>query len=274
MEDERQAKYEAFKKARDWIDDCTEAELKSKLESRIANLADSEHVCHTCGKTFDEKYALAGHRQKHIAEEADPVTCSTCGETFENEWALVGHQQKHLHEDETIECGICGEDFRDEGQFNVHKQHHLTERDDPVFCEQCGQKVKNQRILKAHKSKAHSTCSTPTPDSNRSVREDILHELRKKTYRPVAKIAEEYGVPPEYVQYLNQGKRYEGGYYCLLCGDTFNSENGVEVHLRRSHDKSGKRKAERYAIDLRDQDSGRKIPGDTRSWPQEVYHRD
>lgn len=229
---------------------CTRRELRTRLDEKIQELTDPEHVCQDCGKMFETKAAWAGHRQKHIAEEQDPVTCEICGETFANEWAYIGHQQTHLSDGDPVACGICGDEFRNEADFNIHKQTHLGQRTDPVECGECGKECRNQRMLKIHKGRKHGGSDDEKPDA---VRASILQELRRKHYRPIAKIADEHDVPPEYVAYLDESKREAGGHKCLLCGELFDTEHGVGVHLRSTHDKAGEpHVVDRYSVAVND----------------------
>jgi DNA-directed RNA polymerase subunit RPC12/RpoP len=245
----RETRREAFEQVRDWMRSCTRRQLRDRLDHQIRDLADPEHRCSDCGKQFETKAGWAGHRQKHIAEDQDPVACETCGEEFANEWAVIGHQQKHIHDGDAIACGICGEEYRNKEDFNIHKQHHLGARNDPVRCEDCGTECRNQRMLKVHEGQVHA--GTDGDDEPDAVRARILQELQRKEYRPIAKIAADHGVPPEYVAYLDESKRDAGGRKCLLCGELFDTKKGVGMHLRRTHDKAGKsRVADRFSVEV------------------------
>jgi DNA-directed RNA polymerase subunit RPC12/RpoP/uncharacterized C2H2 Zn-finger protein len=214
---------EAFEKSREWSETHTREQLREKLDKKIDALDDPdsavpEFVCSDCGKVFDTSYALAGHRQKHKAEQQEPVECEICSKEFDNKWGLVGHQQKHVSGSDIVSCGICGEEFRDPVAFNHHKQEHVQERSDSK------------------------------EDAEQDVKQEILHKLRMKSYRPIARIAERYDVPPKYVAELNREEVDDYGYRCLKCDDIFGSKNGVGTHLAHTHGLTGSGLAEIFAV--------------------------
>jgi uncharacterized C2H2 Zn-finger protein len=187
------------------------------------------------------------------------VSCAICGDVFDNEWGLVGHQQKHVSGNDTVECGLCGEEFRDPAVFNRHKQTHLANRRDPVVCAECGKECKNHRHLKLHTSRKHTAVDRDDDSEDGSdegaeqdVKAQILHELRVKHYRPIARIAEEYDVPPEYVAELNSTELDNEGYRCLKCDDVFASKSSVGTHLSCTHGESGRGVADRLALKVRE----------------------
>lgn len=214
---------DAFEKSREWSETHTREQLREKLDKKIDALDDPdsavpEFVCSDCGKAFDTGYALAGHRQKHKAEQQDPVRCEICGKKFGNKWGLIGHQQKHLSGNDAVSCGICGEEFRDPAAFRKHKQEHIQKR------------------------------SGAQEEVEQSLKQEILHDLRMKSYRPIARIANRYDVPSKYVAELNREEVDDYGYRCLRCDDIFVSKSGVGTHLAATHGLTGKGVAERFAV--------------------------
>jgi hypothetical protein len=106
--------------------------------------------------------------------------------------------------------------------------------------------------LKIHEGKAHAGTDEDAEEPA-AVRASILHALRRKEYRPIAKIAADHGVAPEYVAYLDESKRDAAGRKCLLCGELFATKHGVGVHLRSTHDKAGKpQAADRFSVETSD----------------------
>jgi len=230
---------EAFKKAREWSETHTRDQLREKLDEEIAALQEAgssppSHICEVCGEGFDTSYTLEGHRQKHEAEEHDPVSCSICGDEFDNEWGLIGHQQLHLNGDDAVECGICGEEFRNSKIFEDHKRNH---------------------VLESQSSDRSDACS-------QDVLEDVIHELMIKSYRPIAKISDDYDVPIDIVRMLDRHDLDKMEYKCMICLDVFCSKSSVGTHLSSTHGESGDRVADRLAVEVRDRSQETKSGGE------------
>lgn len=77
-------------------------------------------VCTVCPKSFNHRYELTLHRQKHAKNQL--VACYICGENFLSEYERERHI-KHRHPFATYQCKDCVYETKYEG---VLRRHQVT----------------------------------------------------------------------------------------------------------------------------------------------------
>ncbi|XP_034287667.1 zinc finger protein 184-like isoform X2 [Pantherophis guttatus] len=111
---------------------------------RVSHRRKEPHLCHKCGKTFDDNYSYTRHQRIHSGQK--PFRCAACGKAFVQTWHLKRHEKTHLkgkfpeqpvvreviHENSHLDrklfkCSLCGKDFFQPWHLKRHKRIHLNE---------------------------------------------------------------------------------------------------------------------------------------------------
>ncbi|XP_048347642.1 zinc finger and SCAN domain-containing protein 16-like [Sphaerodactylus townsendi] len=116
----------------------------SQLEDRRVLLK-----CSECGKSFNQKRYLTGHKRIHKGET--PYKCSDCGRSFNRKWNLIAHKRIHSGEN-PYKCSDCGKTFSQKGNLMTHVRIHTGEK--PYKCAECGKRFSQRAGLTSHR-KSH-----------------------------------------------------------------------------------------------------------------------
>jgi len=116
--------------------------LKSHMASHL-NLRN--HLCQTCGKTFNDSKALRRHSLTHGGEKK--YLCDQCPMAFLQAGRLTRHLKTHTGEKPVV-CDVCGMRFADNRRLKSHSVIHSEER--PLRCTFCPKTFRRPDHLVAH----------------------------------------------------------------------------------------------------------------------------
>ncbi|XP_042306618.1 zinc finger and SCAN domain-containing protein 31-like isoform X2 [Sceloporus undulatus] len=129
--------------------DCRKVFLPRLLQLEQNHTEDRRFKCSECGKSFNQKRYLTGHKRIHKGET--PYKCSDCGRSFNRKWNLIAHKRIHSGEN-PYKCSDCGKTFSQKGNLMTHTRIHTGEK--PYKCVECGKRFSQRAGLTSHK-KSH-----------------------------------------------------------------------------------------------------------------------
>lgn len=96
-------------------------QLYSHIKQHTNIFENTQHLCDSCGKSFNSYNGLSRHVLTHVGNKFE---CSICKKQFINGSLL----KKHLssHEIETQVCEVCGLIFSNDVLLNIHHDEHIS----------------------------------------------------------------------------------------------------------------------------------------------------
>ena len=92
------------------------------------------YICNICGKSFDSKQKLGGHKNSHKIYNNEDLICDVCGKICKGNQALTQHITRVHSESESRHAS--------NSEFNLLQ--------DDLFCQYCGRQCKNKNSLVNH----------------------------------------------------------------------------------------------------------------------------
>lgn len=97
-------------------------ELETHLRRhRDKQRVSSQHVCTSCGQSFDKKPHLSEHMIKYHGK-TNPYVCPVCKKSFEKRSNQIQHILTHMHNLYT--CDVCGAKFPRRSTLICHRKIH------------------------------------------------------------------------------------------------------------------------------------------------------
>ncbi|KAF9424515.1 hypothetical protein HW555_000326 [Spodoptera exigua] len=131
---------------------------------------EKNHVCDTCGKTFQSNAVLVYHKRTHSSERL--YKCSQCDKSFYNRSNLLTHKKIHSAA-RPYPCELCTWSFKSKGALSRHFRTHTGQR--PYECEICGKRFTQSNSRKLHccivEYFADYAENVPTGDSCRALKQ-------------------------------------------------------------------------------------------------------
>ncbi|PNF22789.1 hypothetical protein B7P43_G02525 [Cryptotermes secundus] len=100
--------------------------------------------CEFCSKKFTSTSQLDDHRRIHTKEL--PFMCEVCGKCFRNMTRLRHHE--FVHKPPSYTCPVCNNKFRSRMYLRQHKRVHSA--DTKLICELCGKMLYTVSSLQIH----------------------------------------------------------------------------------------------------------------------------
>ncbi|XP_070711241.1 uncharacterized protein [Pempheris klunzingeri] len=171
----------------------------AQIKHAWSHVDDPERLCGVCGEHSEE---LRSHLQKH----KKTLGCNVCGKTFLSISGLKGHVARH--EDRTPhQCQVCHKIFAQLSVFVDHKQVHAA--DTLHKCDLCRKSFVSKLELACHRSTHTDRKLYASDTGGKPVRSRAL--FSRHTARHSARLTP---------------------LRCGVCGQTFNSNYRLEIHLR------------------------------------------
>ncbi|CAK1583919.1 unnamed protein product [Parnassius mnemosyne] len=125
---------------------------KSSLAQHASiHVSERRLECRQCGKKFRSKASLYIHEQIH--SNVKTWACNQCSRSFRWRTHLLRHLKRHSAEKSHV-CSACGRGFKIHCDLLRHARTHTAGN---FTCEKCDVKFAQQRYLKVHMLKKHST---------------------------------------------------------------------------------------------------------------------
>ena len=113
-------------------------------------------VCDVCGRTFETKRGLSGHR--HVHDDVEMVACPRCGKMCKGEGGLSRHLGNHKAREQSagalFVCDVCGRTCATKRGLGIHKATHSEDSVGEFVCPECGKMYSRKMSLASH-SKTH-----------------------------------------------------------------------------------------------------------------------
>ncbi len=196
----------------------------SIVHNRVRNFS-----CPLCTATFGQKVHLDVHT-KAIHMQEKPFACDHCAYKATTKGLLDKHVRTVHLKERPFGCQICGSRFGQKAHLQKHVKTHqpkdgsgsgtagpmagmqMPEVEKAVRCGECSYACANQGALTRHYNKKH-----------------------QKSYQCAFCPATVFYAKSLYDQHLENYHSIARPHRCVLCHDSFTSENNLKVHLKQFH---------------------------------------
>lgn len=196
-------------------------------------------ICPTCGKSFSDKFKMAGHIRSHTGEK--PFPCPKCDKVFALNGTMLRHlRTQHLKEN-FFHCDQCDQSFSTKrGLFTHMKNNHGCE--EGFQCEQCKCRFVTEQGYMEHqqalKCNAHVCDECGKRFSTKLKLERHSNAHRAKTEKVYAANCPQCGKCFTTKYSLKEHERIHDNirpYACEVCGKTFTKKAGQIAHRKAVH---------------------------------------
>ncbi|CAK1553224.1 unnamed protein product [Leptosia nina] len=156
--------------------------------------------------TFEEQIAEIQKRQDSANYKNAVFKCTACFKGFLDEDAYNGHMTKHTDQCGEFECEICKTHFKHSHALRKHVTAHHTQR---YNCNRCPYVTTHRQTARLHE-KWHKGTKYQCPH--------CLDEFVKFT---------------TYMGHIRI--KHPSDFICVICGYSFVSEKGIELHKKLKH---------------------------------------
>ncbi|XP_032997960.1 zinc finger protein 260-like [Lacerta agilis] len=204
------------------------------LEKNAANVGtglQSQELCSTCGKAFNNRASLVRHQRLHSGEK--PHTCTDCGKSFNKRSNLVTHQRIHTGE-KPYRCVECGKSFSLSSSLVRHQRIHTGEK--PYQCSVCERSFNQKPSLvvheRTHRREKPYKCSA-CEKSYRHPTNLIAHEKVHREEKPYwcAECGKRFSFSSQLITHQRIHAE-EKPYKCSVCERGFSRPSSLVVHER------------------------------------------
>ncbi|XP_071522041.1 uncharacterized protein [Panulirus ornatus] len=181
-------------------------------------VAQEEHFCTVCNKSFSSASAMKVHRET-IHDKIRNFKCPGCEEIFNKKTNMQTHYRR-VHEGlevRRLHCDICDKGFLSPSELRKHVERvHLKVRSNEISCPICGKPFGDLRDMKVHLSAVHNKdIKYPCPDCKM-----VFYRLNDM---------------------VNHKRRMHGGnevrtHLCPTCGKGFCSKSDLRTHISVVHE--------------------------------------
>lgn len=155
-----------------------------------------------CNQARFGHLGILDHLEYHLNPTA--YICQKCLRRFDSKANLIRHTNKN-HPTPRFQCSTCGKICLSQFKLNDHMATHTSKPELPQQCNHCPQRFATVQSVRRHAERMHGEVVEP------SKAERIVEPGREES----------------------EGKRYP----CLHCNKTSETQQGVYLHILRSHPK-------------------------------------
>eukprot|EP00057_Strongylocentrotus_purpuratus_P005814 XP_003731804.2 PREDICTED: zinc finger protein 813-like [Strongylocentrotus purpuratus] len=149
------------------------------LPRRVAPAPSSgDHVCPTCGKSFNHEGLLDSHRLFHRTQIKE-FKCEVCGLVCKSFQEHIRHRNGHA--ERLHSCFLCENKYRYTSSYTRHltNAHHIQGRRENYTCRLCRQLVHGKMKMVAHRT----VCTLRKRDDEQWRREESEAEERSRAMK-------------------------------------------------------------------------------------------
>lgn len=189
---------------------------------------DPQFICQVCGKVFNTQRQYTSHLRNHDHTKKFQCNIEGCDKAFRVKHHLDNHRRVHQRES-PFACTFegCSARFRQKHALTIHKRKHTGEF---IVCDDCKSPFVTQFSLNKHLEKCNGTYKpfvTRVPNGKRSL--DSSERLKC----PIDDCAGSYKAKISLEKHLtNVHQIVVTNTMCVICCQEFDSQQSLKQHLR------------------------------------------